>query len=179
MDKWQSVAFVLALLSGCAWFERPSVAPVQVVHSVDLSRYSGTWYEIAKFPNRFQKNCMATSATYTLLPSGRAIEVVNRCRSGSLDGPVRSITGKARVVDEETNARLKVTFFWPFSGDYWIIDLGEKYEYAVVATPNRKYLWILSRTPGMDDETYERILSRLREQHFDPSRLEKTPQSGV
>jgi len=128
---------------------------------------------------RFQKGCVATSATYTVLPGGRAVEVLNRCRSGSLDGPVRSIKGKARVVDEETSARLKVTFFWPFSGDYWIIDLGPEYEYAVVATPDRKYLWILSRTPRMDEEIYGRILERVRAQHFDPSRLERTPQPGA
>jgi apolipoprotein D and lipocalin family protein len=174
----RSVAVVLAFLSGCAPFERPSAPPVRVVQRVDLTRYAGTWYEIAKYPNRFQKGCVATSATYTLLPSGRAIEVVNRCRRDSLDGPFRSVTGKARVVDEETNARLKVTFFWPFSGDYWIIDLGDEYEYAVVATPNRKYLWILSRTPAMDDNVYERIRKKVSEQHFDPSRLEMTPQSG-
>lgn len=175
----QSVAVALAFLSGCAWFERPSAPPVQVVRSVDISRYAGTWYEIAKYPNRFQKGCVATSATYTLRPGGRAIEVVNRCRSGSLDGPVRSITGKARIVDDETNACLKVTFFWPFSGDYWIIELGDEYEYAVVATPNRKYLWILSRTLGMDEAVYERILAKIRAQHFDPSRLEKTLQPGA
>lgn len=173
------VAVALAVLSGCAWFERPARPPVRVVAGVDISRYAGTWYEIAKYPNRFQRGCVATSATYTVLPGGRAVEVVNRCRNGSLDGPERSIKGKARVVDEETNARLKVTFFWPFSGDYWIIDLGSEYEYAVVASPDRKYLWILSRTPRMDDHVYERILEKVREQHFDPSRLERTPQPGA
>jgi apolipoprotein D and lipocalin family protein len=122
---------------------------------------------------------VATSATYTVLPGGKTVEVVNRCRSGSLDGPERSIKGKARVVDEETNARLKVTFFWPFSGDYWIIDLGPEYEYAVVASPDRKYLWILSRTPRMGGEVYDRILETVRAQHFDPSRLERTPQPGA
>ena len=173
------VAVALAILSGCAWFERPAGPPVRVVAGVDISRYAGTWYEIAKYPNRFQRGCVATSATYTVLPGGRAVEVVNRCRNGSLDGPERSIKGKARVVDEETNARLKVTFFWPFSGDYWIIDLSPEYEYAVVASPDRKYLWILSRTPRMDDHVYERILEKVREQHFDPSRLERTPQPGA
>ena len=177
--KTRFLAVALTILSGCAWFERPTGPPVQVVPGVDISRYAGTWYEIAKYPNRFQKGCVATSATYTVLPGGRAIEVVNRCRKGSLDGPERSIKGKARVVDGETNARLKVTFFWPFSGDYWIIDLGPEYEYAVVASPNRKYLWILSRTPRMEGEVYDRIIERVRAQHFDPSRLERTPQPGM
>lgn len=173
------IASALMILSGCAWFDRPTGPPVQVVPHVDISRYAGTWYEIAKYPNRFQKGCVATSATYTVLPGGRAVEVLNRCRSGSLDGPFRSIKGKARVVDEDTGARLKVTFFWPFSGDYWIIDLGSEYEYAVVATPDRKYLWILSRTPRMDEETYGRILEKVRAQHFDPSRLKRTLQPGM
>lgn len=179
MGKIRFIAVLLTILPGCAWFSRPKGPPVQVVPSVDISRYAGTWYEIAKYPNRFQKGCVATSATYTVLPGGRAVEVVNRCRNGSLDGPERSIKGKARVVDEETNARLKVTFFWPFSGDYWIIALGPEYEYAVVASPNRKYLWVLSRTPRMDAHVYERILESVRTQHFDPSRLERTPQPGA
>ena len=173
------IVVALSILSGCSWFGRPKGPPVQVVQSVDISRYAGTWYEIAKYPNRFQKGCVATSATYTVLPGGRGIEVVNRCRDGSLDGPVRTIKGKARVVDPDTNARLKVTFFWPFSGDYWIIALGTEYDYAVVGTPDRKYLWILSRTPRMDGTVYERILEGVRAQHFDLSRLERTPQPGT
>ena len=178
MEKIRYIAAALTLLAGCAWPDRTPGPPVRVVSHVDLSRYAGTWYEIAKYPNRFQQGCVGTSATYTLLPNGRAIEVVNRCRSGSFDGPVRAIRGKARVVDAETNARLKVTFFWPFSGDYWIIDLGEEYEYAVVATPNRKSLWILSRNPAMDEAKFRTILEKIKEQRFDPSRLERTPQPG-
>ena len=160
---------------GCASGARQSVPPLQVVPNVDLSRYTGTWYEIASFPQRFQKGCVATCATYTLLPDGK-IEVFNQCRKGSFDGKVSSIRGKAWVVDATTNAKLKVSFYWPFSGDYWIIDLGADYEYAVVGHPGRKYLWILSRTPEMDEALYNRLLEKLQGRFYDTSKLVKTPQ---
>jgi apolipoprotein D and lipocalin family protein len=142
---------------------------------VDLKKYGGTWYEIARYPNRFQEGCVGTSATYTLLQDGK-IGVLNQCRKGPLDGEISSAKGKAWVVDKKTNAKIKVSFFWPFSGDYWIIDLGENYEYAVVGHPSRKYLWILSRTPEMDDATYNLILKKLRRQFYDVSKLMKTLQ---
>jgi apolipoprotein D and lipocalin family protein len=94
-----------------------------------------------------------------------------------MDGPWALAQGTARVVDRETNAKLEVSFFWPFYGDYWIIDLGENYEYAVVGHPGREYLWILSRTPQMDDAVYGRILERLGRLHYDTKRLERDPRS--
>jgi apolipoprotein D and lipocalin family protein len=81
-------------------------------------------------------------------------------------------------VDKETHAKLKASFFWPFSGDYWIIDLGENYDYAVVGHPNRKYLWILSRTPQMEESLYQSILERLRNQSYDLSKLIYTAPSN-
>ncbi|MER3427442.1 MAG: hypothetical protein C4334_04955 [Pyrinomonas sp.] len=146
----------------------------QVVSRVDLDRYVGTWYEIARYPNRFQRQCVGdTTATYELRPDGK-IRVTNRCRKR--DGKFDTAKGTARVVDKRTNAKLKVTFFWPFSGDYWIIDLDPDYRYAVVGAPSRKYLWILSRTPQLDEATYRRILERVAAQGFDVERLVKTPQ---
>jgi len=144
---------------------------------VDLARYAGTWYEIASYPQRFQKGCTGTMATYTLRPNG-SVEVVNRCARDSLDGRITVARGRARVVDRRTNAKLKVTFFWPFWGDYWIIDLGRDYEYAVVGHPGRKYLWVLCRTPHMDDAVYAGILDRLRTQGYDTTRLVRTVQVG-
>jgi apolipoprotein D and lipocalin family protein len=99
--------------------------------------------------------------------------VLNQCRKGP-GGEISSAKGKARVVDTETNAKLKVSFFWPFSGDYWIIDLGEKYDYAVIGHPTRKYLWILSRTPQMDENLYRQILLRLAKQSYDTGKLIRT-----
>ena len=148
---------------------------VQAVRGFELDRYLGTWYEIARYPNRFQKDCVATTATYTLRPDGR-VTVVNRCRSKTLDGKPKEAKGVAWVVDPSSNAKLKVRFFWPFSGDYWIIDLGTEYEYAVVGHPKRSYLWILSRTPKLDKAVYQGILERITAQGYDLKPLIQTPQ---
>lgn len=144
-------------------------APLPVVDSVDLERYAGKWYEIARYPNTFERNCVGVTATYSLRDDGR-VNVVNRCREGSLSAPVRLIEGTARPVDA-SNAKLKVTFFWPFEGDYWIIDLDEDYTYAVVGDPSRKFLWILSRTPHLDEETFDAIYEWLPTRGYDPDRL--------
>jgi apolipoprotein D and lipocalin family protein len=149
--------------------------PLRTVQRVELNQYMGTWYEIASFPQRFEKGCVASMATYSLRADGK-VTVLNECRNETLDGKLRSAKGKAWVVDHGTNAKLKVCFFWPFSGDYWIIDLGPHYEYAVVGHPQRTYLWILSRKPQMDSNSYEAILQRLKAQHYDISRLKKTLQ---
>ena len=155
----------------CACRSSARVSTLEVVPSVDLNRYIGTWYEIARYPNRFQKeDCVGTTATYALREDGK-ISVLNKCRKGSSDGPENTATGKAWVVDPKTNARIKVQFFWPFSGDYWIIQLGEQYEYAVVGHPDRTYLWILSRTPKMEPELYAQIIARLKQQGYDPTKL--------
>ena len=148
--------------------------PVQTVSSVDLSRYVGTWYEIARYPNRFQNRCAGNvSANYEIREDGN-ITVVNSCKEEN--GEINTAKGKAKIVDSRTNARLKVSFFGPFYGDYWIINLGPNYEYAVVGTPDRNYLWILSRTPQMDDGLYDLLLQRIAAQGFDTARIVKTPQ---
>ena len=145
-----------------------------VVPSVDLGRYAGQWYEIARLPNRFEKNCVSSvTATYTLRKDGK-IDLVNRCKKAS--GIFETAKGKAKVVDKTSNAKLKVTFFWPFYGDYWILALGANYEYAVVGDESRKYLWILSRSPQLDDAVYQRLLANTSNQGFDTSRMIKTLQ---
>jgi apolipoprotein D and lipocalin family protein len=140
------------------------------VEKVDLSRYLGTWYEIARLPARFQKDCFASSATYSLRDDGD-IKVVNRCHKGSPSGEVKESTGKAWVVDKATGAKLKVQFFWPFSGDYWVLELGDQYQYALVGEPSRSYLWLLSRTPELDEALYQAIVARAKAKGFDTSRL--------
>ncbi|MDD3051310.1 MAG: lipocalin family protein [Candidatus Cloacimonetes bacterium] len=141
---------------------------VETVDYVDLTRYVGKWYEISKFPNRFQRNCNSSVAEYFLNDNG-TIRVVNSCETPS---GMKTAKAKAWVVDKSTNAKLKVSFFWPFRGNYWILDLGENYEYAVVGEPKRKYLWILSRTPQLDDLTYQKILTRLELMEYDTSLLQ-------
>ena len=165
----------LAALAGCSTSttERLGLPPLETVPRVDLARYVGTWYEIAAFPQSFQKGCVATTATYIIRADGD-IDVRNRCRKDALEGPEKSVLGRARVVDAATNAKLKVSFFRPFWGDYWIVDLGADYEYAVVGHPGRDYLWILGRAPKMPEATYEGILARLKDKSYDTSRLKRT-----
>lgn len=153
----------------------PKPAPLTSVRTVDLKRYVGRWYEIARYPNRFQRECASdTTAEYELKPNGK-VRVVNTCRKS--DGASKKASGTAKVVDP-SNARLKVTFFWPFYGDYWIIGLDPEYRWAVVGEPGRKYLWILSRTAQMTEADYQQAVEQARAAGYDPQRLIKTPQSA-
>jgi apolipoprotein D and lipocalin family protein len=164
-----AVLFVLSL-SACA-----AHAPLPTVSHVDLDRYAGTWFEIARLPNRFERGCVAVTATYTARADGR-IDVLNRCREERLDGTVDEAHAVARVVDDSSNAKLAVQFFWPFDGDYWIVALDAGYQWAVVGTPSRDYLWILSRTPHMKPSLYALLVERAASLGFDTKRLELTPQ---
>ena len=163
---------IVALLGGCR-----SVHPtLEVVEEVELERYLGKWYEIASFPQWFQRGCVASMATYTRRDDGR-IGVLNECRDESFDGELRRAEGVAWVADEGgSRARLKVQFFWPFHGDYWIIELDPEYRYAAVGHPSRDYLWILARTPTLDPLLYREITARLETQGYDLTRLSMTPQ---
>lgn len=179
MHSTKSAFFSLLaiLLTACATGGNLNLPPLAVVPHVDLQRYVGQWYEIASFPTWFQEGCTATTASYSLIANGD-IEVLNQCRKGTLDGELESVRGTAWVVDHTTNAKLAVRFFWPFSGKYWIIDLGPSYDDAAVGHPSRDYLWILSRTPSLDPVRYEEILKKLRQQHYDVDRLVLTRQKG-
>ncbi len=148
---------------------------------VDLQRYVGLWYEIAKLPNRFQRQCVGgTTAEYAMRDDGK-IDVINRCQMEN--GETDEARGIAKVEDHDSNARLKVSFvrllgislFW---GHYWILDLGADYQYAVVGSPDRKYGWILSRTPRLEAATLAGIFARLREQGYDPETFEMTAQEN-
>jgi apolipoprotein D and lipocalin family protein len=171
------VILAAVFFTGCgsSTTSRHHLPPLQTVPRVDLGRYLGTWYEISSFPQRFQKGCTGSMATYTARPGG-GIDVTNRCHLGSLDGPEKVAVGQARVVDASSNAKLEVSFFRPFWGDYWIIALGDSYEYAVVGHPSRDYLWILARSPQMSPAIYAKILRQLTEQGYETSRLTRTVQ---
>jgi apolipoprotein D and lipocalin family protein len=176
-----AVAIVPAI--SLMWVSSPSFGdeterPPVPVSKVDLTRYVGTWFELAKIPNRFQKKCVErTTAIYTLREDGR-IDVLNSCRKEN--GDIQEAKGLARVVDSFTNSRLEVSFFSilgirPVWGDYWILGLGEDYEYAVVGSPDRKYGWVLSRTNAQPPDVLETIWSIVRDQGFDPADFEITP----
>ena len=153
----------LAILTACdpPPVNRDSARPLETVKSVDLKRYLGTWYEIARYDHSFERDCVGVTATYSENPDG-SIKVVNRCRKVTLDGPQDVAEGTARVLDRTSNAKLSVTFFWPFEGDYWILDLGPQYEWAIVGEPSGRYLWILSRTPQTDPALRQSLIEKLK-----------------
>jgi apolipoprotein D and lipocalin family protein len=174
MKLWMPI-FLSLLAAGAMATVLAAAKPLQVVPRVDLQRYLGTWYEIATIPQRFQKGCVGVTAHYSLRADG-AIDVVNACRKNTLDGKESSIRGKAWIVDKTTNAKLKVRFFWPFAGAYWIIELDKDYQWAVVGHPDRTYYWILSRTPQMDPAVYDELIRRAAAKGYDTSKIKRTLQ---
>jgi len=174
-----AVAAALTLQPSAA---RAQTLPVRTVPFVDLNRYAGHWFEIARFPNRFQRQCVAdVRASYARRADGR-IDVINRCRTGN---GVTEARGIARLVDEHTQAKLKVRFApawlsWlpPVWGDYWIIGLAPGYSWALVGDPGREYLWILARTPRLDAESLAAARTVAQGNGFDVGRLLQTPQDA-
>jgi apolipoprotein D and lipocalin family protein len=153
--------------------------PVATVPHVDLTRYAGLWYEVAKIPNRFQKQCArGTTAEYALRDDGK-ISVINRCVKE--DGSTDEAKGVAKIVDVTSNAKLKVSFVsflgWrPFWGDYWVIGLDENYQWAIIGTPDRKYGWVLARTPSLDMNTMDAIFAIIERNGYPRSAFVMSPQ---
>jgi apolipoprotein D and lipocalin family protein len=175
-----TLAIVVTGSKGRAQDSNPG--PVEAVEAVDLDRYAGRWYEIARLPNRFQDDCACcVTATYTRRDDGR-LTVVNQCREAN--GQEKGVTGEAKLADEKgPTSKLKVRFapgFLAFLGfvwgDYWVLDLDDDYTRVLVGAPDRKYLWVLSRTPTMDDEVYAALMETAAAMTFDVARVEKTPQ---
>jgi apolipoprotein D and lipocalin family protein len=144
--------------------------PPPVVASVDIERYLGTWFEIARAEHSFEENCHGVSAYYERRDDGM-IRVINRCWQGGLDGELDVAEGRARIADPETNAKLEVSFFGPFFGDYWIVELAEDYSWAVISEPQGRYLWILAREPQMAPEVLDARLANLQALGFDTEGL--------
>ena len=154
---------------------------VTTIASLDVPRYMGTWYEIAKFPNRFQAKCVANTRARYLAQTNTTVQVLNSCETA--DGSIIDALGLAKQVGGETSPKLEVRFapawlswlpmVW---GDYWVIDLDADYQLAAVSDSQREFLWVLSRTPQVSAKAYDALLERLKAQHFDVSKLERTPQ---
>ena len=152
------------------------------VQSVDLNKYAGLWYEIARYPDKFQEQCSSDVTTEYILEKDGDFTVINKCKNNK--GVVDDIKGKMRVVDKKTNAVLEIRFSskrllvlpkdWQ---DYWILDLGKDYEYALIGSPDRKLLYVLSRTPQLDGEKYESMMKIAKQQGFIPDKLIKTRQN--
>ncbi|MCJ8165510.1 lipocalin family protein [Pontibacter sp. E15-1] len=172
---WLSAGALLAaaaLVSSCS----SSHLPLETVASVDLDRYQGRWYEIARFPQRYEKGCHCVYAEYTKHPEGY-VEVYNFCRKGGPSGKEEGAKGKAFPVAGSGNSKLKVQFFWPFRGDYWILELDPDYRHVLVGSPDRESLWILSRTPQLDQALYDRLVQVARQKGFPVEKLQVTDQS--
>jgi apolipoprotein D and lipocalin family protein len=148
---------------------------LSTVEKVDIKKYAGQWYEIARLPNSFEKGLHCVTATYTLKKNDK-IEVLNKGYSINDTGKFNTAKGTAWVPNSEYPGRLKVRFFWPFSGNYYIISLDEEYKYALVGDPSRKYLWILSRTKELDDKVYSDLLEIAKINGFDIDNLIKVNQ---
>jgi apolipoprotein D and lipocalin family protein len=144
--------------------------PLGTVPGVDLERYQGRWYEIAALPQRFEKGCHCVYALYKINPEGY-VEVQNFCRKGGPAGKEETAKGKAYPVEGSNNSKLKVQFFWPFRGDYWVLELDPNYQHALVGSPDRESLWILSRTPTLDQAIYNRLVQAARQKGFPVEQL--------
>ena len=175
-----TAALIVMTFSSAVQTSAQTAGPVRTVPSVNLDRYVGEWFEIARFPNRFQRECVGeVRARYTRRPDGR-IDVLNQCRT---ERGGKEASGIARVVDARTSAQLKVRFapaalsFLPFVwGDYWIIGLADDYSWAVVGSPDREYLWILARTDRLDEQSSAAARKAAAANGFDVARLVQTPQ---
>ena len=163
----------LIIISACS-----DSQPLETVSSVDINKYMGRWYDIASYPAFFQKGCRCTTADYELISEKGYVQVINRCIKFK-NGKSKLIEAKAKafVIEGSANARLKVQFFWPFRGDYYIIGLAEDYSWAIVGEPKRKYLWILGRNSLIPTQTYNKILQLIQSKGYDTARLVKTSQN--
>lgn len=153
-------------------------APMPTVPRLDLNRYLGAWYEVALVPNRFQKICVAdTQANYALEHTwtGDSLRVMNRCRTS--DGGIETALGVAKVVDGSQNAKLKVSFFRPFYGNYWVLALGDDYEWVLVGEPGRSFGWVLSRTPQLSADALTRALDQAVQLGYQRSQFVMSPQT--
>ena len=144
------------------------------VSNLDLTRYQGTWYEIARLPNSFERDLTSVTATYTLKQNGK-IEVINQ--GYKTNKKKKSVKGVAWVPSKKFPGRLKVRFFWPFSGDYYVITIDDEYQYALVGSPSRRFLWILAKQPQISDEVYNSYLDVARSERFNVEELIKVDQS--
>lgn len=164
-------------LTGCATvFDRHPVGNTSVpepAKSVELDRYLGKWFEIARYEQGFQKGCEGVTADYSRREKG-GITVINSCRKP--DGEIDVAKGRAKIVDEETGAKLKVSFFGPFFGDYWVLDRADDYSWAIVGEPSGRYLWLLSRRADLSDNEVTALYNRASALGYDTAMLRRTEQ---
>ena len=175
MQKLLSVLILSVVLIFCSAKTNSQVIDKTTVKELDLNRYMGTWYEIARFPHSFEKNLVGVTATYSLRNNGK-IRVLNEGYKKRLNGKRSKAVGKAKIPDKNEPGKLKVSFFWNFYADYYVLELDENYQYAMIGSSGDKYFWILCRTPQMDTKTYEMLLEKARQRGYNLKKLIKVPQ---
>jgi len=164
----------IVFAGSCASVPKNSFPELRSVPYLNKEHYLGKWYEIARYPHWFEEGCFNSTAFYEKLKDGN-IKVTNQCRMDSPQGKINEAIGIAKIVDKKSNSKLKVQFIWPFWGDYWVIDLDKEYQYSIVSEPNRQYLWILSRSPEMDNQLLKTLREKIRNKGFDLKYLKNTP----
>lgn len=180
--NWLLSAFLVLAGNAFAMGGGPVQSNVQTVENVDLDRYLGTWYEIASIPQSFQRQCVGNTVAEYSLTKSNTIKVLNSCDTKT--GARKTAEARAKVVDKETNAKLKVTFVkifdwvYSFGGNYWILDLAEDYSYAVVGDPSAEYAWILSRTPQLSFDDLTRANANLLKNGYDTCKVLTSIQDG-
>lgn len=147
----------------------------ETVKKLDIEKYLGTWYEIARFPHSFEKDLVGVTATYSFRKDGK-IKVVNKGYKYTLNGKEKIATGKAKIPNINDPGKLKVSFFWFFYGDYFVMELDKEYQWAVIGSSSDKYLWILSRSPQLDNNTYDSLIKKIRKRGYNLNKLIKVDQ---
>ena len=173
MKRIVFLLFIIPLFATCQ--SQNTMIDKTVVTELVLEKYLGTWYEIARYDHSFERNLVGVTATYSMREDGK-IKVLNAGYKNSLDGKRIEAEGKAKIPNLEEPAKLKVSFFWIFYGDYFVMELDPDYQWAVIGSSSDKYLWILSRTPKMDGELYQALLDKLTKRGYDVSKLIEVPQ---
>jgi len=167
--KSHLLILILALsLSACN--SQNHMVDKTVVPQLDLEKYLGAWYELARYDHSFEKGLVGVTATYSMREDGK-IKVVNTGYKNTLDGPKSEAIGKAKIPNSNESAKLKVSFFWIFYADYFILELDEDYQWAIIGSKSDKYLWILSRTPQVSDSLYKDLLSKIEKRGYDTNLL--------
>jgi len=164
---------LLFLISSCKG--QNTMIDKTVVKELDIERYLGNWYEISRYDHRFESGLVGVTASYSFREDGK-IKVVNTGFKETLDGQKSEAIGKARIPDPNIPSKLKVSFFWFFYGDYFVLELDENYQWAVIGSSSDNYLWILSRTPQMDESLYNELLDKLTNRGYDVNKLIKIEQ---
>ena len=166
---------LLLLLTSCNG--QNTMIDKTVVKDLDIDRYLGKWYEISRYDHKFERGLVGVTATYSFREDGK-IKVVNAGYKKTLNGQKSETTGKAKIPNPSIRSKLKVSFFLFFYGDYFVLELDEDYKWAVIGSSSDKYLWILSRTPQMDDVLYDKILNNLTQRGYDVNKLIKVKQKS-